>query len=477
MNKQWILYASIVTGIIFIVLYVSISSNIVSVHVLLNTAIVANNISYGLGYGRVMNGLSQQVVGNTTYEDTVEWMLRSDLGPEENITLQGYALGWDFYEEQTCAARNLVGLQRWATSLDFGVVEPFVFQSYFRMGHFRDNNSLRLSDYFDIDVWNHKVVTTVPHGTPFVKWEDFIRKAARQLIVVHVMMGSSEGTKVYMDDEVKKGTCSSPRSFTTSTLKEFGFEVVRQVCFKFSARSPLQIDEFNKNILGPFKANNVSIVFPFVPGVIRARINILEGRYHQNFVDWLKPSERVKDDAKRYARIYLDTNYAAISLRITKIGISLRSRKPADIRQATKVVVDKCLDKMKEILSSIPGQHFMAVDIGRYGDPKSLSFVSRDVSIAIINKMINVTYNHNSWQKEEWENTFIEATNGITDRGYIASVQKEIASHANVVIAAGGGSFQSSMLLQHKSQTTQKHDVFQACSISELYEAYKSMNQ
>ena len=30
---------------------------------------------------------------------------------ENNTIHHGYALSWDYYEEQTCAARNLVGLQ------------------------------------------------------------------------------------------------------------------------------------------------------------------------------------------------------------------------------------------------------------------------------------------------------------------------------------------------------------------------------
>ena len=115
----------------------------------------------------------------------------------------------------------------------------------------------------------------------------------------------------------------------------------------------------------------------------------------------------------------------------------------------------------------------MTVDIGTYGDPKALSFISRDIAAQIINKMINITY-HNSWHKAEWEDSFVKATDGISDSGYIASVQKEIVSHATTVIIAGGGSFQSSMLLQHKSETTQKHDVLEVCSIGELYRAYKA---
>ena len=476
MNNQWMLYASIITGVSFILLYVAINHDhipVVNLRTIQLNVIKSWKSSNSSSYEGELNALSQQVsVSNRSYEDSVEWIFRSDLSPEEGITLQGYAMGWDFYEAQTCATRNLVGLQRWATSLDFGVVEPFVIESYFRTYRFKADGALRLRDYFDIDVWNHKVMTTIPSGTPLVKWEDFIKKAARQLVVVHVMMRASE-TKVYVGDDVKKGICFSGRGFTNSTLKDFGFKVVRNVCFKFNTRSPMPIDELNKNILGPFKANNVSIVFTFVPGVNRARINILQEKYHQGFVDWLKPSKRVINDAKKYIDMYLGTNYVAVSVRAFKIGVSLRSHKPANIREATKVVVCKCVDEIAQTLSSLPGQHFMTADIGTFGDPKALSFISNDIGTQIINKMINVTY-HNSWHKAEWEDTFVKATGGISDSGYIASVQKEIVSHGSTIIVAGGGTFQSSMLLQHKSQTTQKHDVLQVCSIGSLYEAYKA---
>ena len=104
----------------------------------------------------------------------------------------------------------------------------------------------------------------------------------------------------------------------------------------------------------------------------------------------------------------------------------------------------------------------MAIDIGRFGDAKARSFMTSETIKEIINKMIDITY-HNSWNQTEWENTFIKATNGISDSGYVSSIQKEIVSHSNIVIAAGGGSFQHSLLLQHKSQTTQKHAVINPC--------------
>ena len=449
MSNRCLLCYSVITVASIIVLYIAYSADL-----------VGNSGSYQV----VVNTFSQETFSNKTYKQSVGWMYnRVQENLEENITLQGYALGWDYYEAQTCAARNLLGLQHWATSLDFGVVEPFVFGSNFITSQFSNDKALRLRDYFDIDVWNHKVMTTIPNGMPLVKWEDFIKKAARQLIVVHIMMRSSEGTKVYVDNDVKRGTCFSARGFTKSTFSKFGFKVVRQVCFKFSVRSPLSINEFNKDILGPYKANNVSIIFTFVPGVNRARINLLEEKYYHKFVDWLKPSKRVINDAKKYIDMYLDTSYVAISVRTVKMAISLRPKHPSDLKEATKIVVNKCIDKIGQTLSSISGQHFMTIDIGRFGDPNARSFMTSTTVEEIINKAINITYN-NSWNQKEWEDTFIKATDGISDSGYIASVQKEIVSHATTVIIAGGGSFQNSMLLQHKSQSAQKYNVLQPCS-------------
>ena len=237
----------------------------------------------------------------------------------------------------------------------------------------------------------------------------------------------------------------------------------------------MPIDEYNKNILGPYKPNNVTIVFAFVPGVNRARINILESSYHHKFVDWLKPSKRVINDAKKYINMFLDPGYVAVSVRATKMAISLKRYKPANIREATEVVVNKCIDEIAQTLSSVSGKHFMKVDMGAYGDPKARSYISRDKAIELINKMINVTY-HNSWHKTDWESTFVKATNGISDSGYIASVQKEIVAHAATVIVAGGGSFQRSLMLQHNSQSKQKHDILQVCDTSELYKSYNTTN-
>ena len=130
------------------------------------------------------------------------------------------------------------------------------------------------------------------------------------------------------------------------------------------------------------------------------------------------------------------------------------------------------MKSVAQTLLSATGQHFMTIDAGRFGDPKQSSYLTRSTATAIINKLIKVTYN-NSWNQTVWENTFIKATGGVSDSGYIASVQKEIVSHASAVIAAGGGSFHSSLIHQHSSQSAQKHDVLQVCSVDDIYPVKK----
>ena len=51
-----------------------------------------------------------------------------------------------------------------------------------------------------------------------------------------------------------------------------------------------------------------------------------------------------------------------------------------------------------------------------------------------------VTLLNNTLNFEEWEDTFMEVS-GIEDRGYIAALQRTIASRADCLVLVGGGHF------------------------------------
>ena len=51
---------------------------------------------------------------------------------------------------------------------------------------------------------------------------------------------------------------------------------------------------------------------------------------------------------------------------------------------------------------------------------------------------------------EVWEETFVTAADGVTTPGYIAALQRTLASQANCLVLMGGGHFQDLALQEYK---------------------------
>ena len=92
---------------------------------------------------------------------------------------------------------------------------------------------------------------------------------------------------------------------------------------------------------------------------------------------------------------------------------------------------------------------FLTLDVGKYGS-KSVEWVlglskynlknkSSDV-ITSVKKIVPALYGQ-KWTFKEWEESFIKATDGIENPGYIASLQRTIASRADCLILMGGGDY------------------------------------
>jgi len=64
--------------------------------------------------------------------------------------------------------------------------------------------------------------------------------------------------------------------------------------------------------------------------------------------------------------------------------------------------------------------------------------------------MFRTVYN-NSLTMEQWEQSFVQATNGIEDNGYIAAMQRTVLENSKCLVMFGGGSnFQRNLLLSYK---------------------------
>jgi len=265
----------------------------------------------------------------------------------------------------------MLGLQHWATTVDFGVVEPFVWNSYYRVAtYFRDGKSLRFRDYFNITEWNDQVVKT-HSGKPLVTWEHFIESASRQLVVVYIVISSLQ-TNVYVDKAIPKQCLSVRRGFEIKFLIPFNFKIVRQVCIVFNSKFPLPVHDFNSNIFGNFNVRDVSVVFTFVPGVFKGRISLKETTFNHKFTEWLFPSERVVNDTKKYISMFLgNQEYVAVVVRSVKLAIEMIKRHKMSKELFAKFLLRNCTSDIADYSSIFSGAHFLALDVGRFGDPSA----------------------------------------------------------------------------------------------------------
>ena len=127
--------------------------------------------------------------------------------------------------------------------------------------------------------------------------------------------------------------------------------------------------------------------------------------------------------------------------------------------------VHKLLDEAVNVTTIVKAELgikdvFVTSDIGMYGsitwggtlDPQ----LFHNGLMARVEEQIKHTMERlykNKWTFEKWEKSFVQATGGVKDRGYIAAVQRGIASQASCLIMLGGGSFQYLTLKSYVGHT------------------------
>lgn len=146
--------------------------------------------------------------------------------------------------------------------------------------------------------------------------------------------------------------------------------------------------------------------------------------------------------------------------------------------------VQSCLEEVVSIhdklQSTNEGGTFITVDIGQYGSSRMEEnhyFLPNTAnSIENITSAVESVFHHIYKGKltlSNWEKTFTESTGGITERGYIAMLQRNLASQSDCLILMGGGSFQQvagyQYLSEHKHQSLCMYTVCVSNSFKQLF--------
>ncbi len=367
-----------------------------------------------------------------------------------NGNRHGYVLAINYYEQQSMGSRNMFQLQCWAKSLGLSVVKPVMKDSFLRtpLNDKQQSTCLKFEDSFSLEDWNRYTQTF--NYAPLVDWQTFLSKAPRSVILVQFEYASvslvksrqraGEGIIHQGKEEQYKTGCTSkwPKSSELVYLKSKRFRIARSVCFNFYYGDQLTIEEFNRHLLGPLNADEVTIIMDLWRGIGTAQRIIMNDACRDVLPvqEHVLPSNRLVQTAEFYARKYLkDSPYLAILGRLEMSKITIHKKVP---------VVPYCLQETLHewetfVKDSELQDTFVALDIGRYGT-KGFRYKDGPTFETEVDKFLKTVYG-GSMTLREWEGTF-ESLSHWRDAGYIALLQKVIVTRAKCILFVGGGAFQ-----------------------------------
>ena len=388
---------------------------------------------------------------------TNPFIAASSTSPSSDSIKRTFIITHSFGGQLTRAVKNMMIQQCWAQSLPntAAILEPFSSESLLlhtpeiwdsvRSG--RMKNAARFSDFFDLKLYNH--VSVEDGGVPLVMWEEFLLRAPRQVVVVPTPPAS----------------CSLLVNHHLQTILDRDFKAFLKglQTWNFNIVKVFPINCYNQNrgkklieMMSPYLLNstiafsswrNYNVARTWLD--LDTRCNISD-KYP---ADRLLPSHKMKMHMKYYRTNILGAEKTiAIMLRVERF-LCLKQRSSTRLMDET---VDSCLDKTLSLFSQLKqepiwanSQPFLTLDIGRYGSGimqsnetvakfgESLEAVTKSVTALLVK-----VYNGRWGSIREWEDSFVDATEGITERGYVAMLQRGIAVQSDCLILMGGGSFQ-----------------------------------
>ena len=313
------------------------------------------------------------------------------------------------------------------------------------------------------------------NGTPLVSWEYFLTHKKTKYIFVNVINDLIKDVEkpVHIDHEITyEPLCQDAFSWFKRKYSLYinilvQAKLVRRVCFSFY-KTRMNISDFTQHIYGPHDPSEVIVwILTWKGFAYNNRVRVVQQYFHRSpkTLPMVHASNRVIADAQNYVRQYLGTKfgeYVGISIRTV-----VRAKYLPDEEQKYTFFRD-CFKNLGETIQSLnvtSKKIFMSLDLGRFGDKTQTLFISPPMISSIEDMLFQTVYN-GSVKMQEWESSFIDSTNGITDSGYIAAVQRTILDNSKCLIMFGGRSnFQRSIEVEFKEKHGNNSCIYNVCYI------------
>ena len=337
------------------------------------------------------------------------------------------------------------------------IVEPFLDNSALYHTDLKttdSRNKLQFSDLFDLDTFNRE--SQKLGYEPIVRLEYFLDHAPEQGIIVELQSGGWKRTNVLWDgyNTLESPCYNGRRKHLMNNITACVVRIVQICCVKSDNLAALSrsstimtTQELRNGIFGKWTSQRINVIifrhwtaWWHIPITCKHSI---EGKLH--------PSEQVQKHANKYRDTFLKSDkVVAFVLRFEHL--ILRNYN-----------VDVCLRKFRQARENLNNtltnaSVFVAADLGKYQSGSwnrtfSLSSIDHERGEQIKSRFTNALSDFivSQWKFDEWDKSFSQVTGGIEDAGYIATLQKSIASMADclVFLTKGESSFQDLLLQEY----------------------------
>lgn len=389
----------------------------------------------------------------------------------------GYIVAMRYSGQQGAGVSALFSLQRWVKDvrLPMVIVEPFIQNSVLGI-HRRSFADVKFSEMFDLENFNR--VSRSEGVAEVVPWETYLARSPVNAILVKTRgvprPGPVPKPVVEWSARPNSGECWQSvdgRNYTLETNRRVCYVRVVVSFFMFVSSHTLSAEEVCSTVLGGLEPTSVTVVFtlwrapwkvdsppsPLPPCTYATGAEGSEVNESVSVVSKLQDSSRLLRDVESYQKQFLKSSsngsYVAVMLRGEHAVRMLYQSKRASPHFNLSVQLEDCLGQaMAETSGVLEGlgtrDVFVTADVGFYGSSSWRSTISPDRSsegelervMEQIKHAVERIYK-DKWTFDQWEKSFSQATGGIEDRGYIAALQRAIASRATCLVLFGGGSF------------------------------------
>ena len=391
----------------------------------------------------------------------------------------GAILTLSYSDQQTAAGMGVASQQCWLRYFNqsMNIVEPFASHSFLvhnseawaTLEPHSQRKQLRFSDYFDLANFNRQ-----SGGKHLLEpWEQFITDGPRNVISVSINYAIPKRQCLSFKMECPALPeypleTDNQNSFWTGCetdhvmqealdfLRQKGFKVVREICLNCAAFKPrcgvpasITAEDVHRKIFQQFDSTKLTVVFNewyyrfnFRTGcsTVHSDCLSLTNSAHRLLV----PSFALEQKAAQYIQSALKTKgLVAVLLRLEWI-LAYSDATPHEAKRCVLNALNDAKMFRAKFSSSAP---FIVTDLGRYGSHtfnktlgKARLQVAEDMTKYVRSKISDL-YDRD-WTYDQGEKELLDAAGGIEDSGYIAQLQRTIASQADCLVLVGGGNFQ-----------------------------------